>query len=91
MWQFKPADQPQGIALEPVSMGKGFVQWRIVYPPLVKKNRRLQSMYDSYDAACTAIKQHCERSAVDPTIAEQVEAQCPDLAWGSGEAATAAS
>lgn len=88
MWHSNPDGVPRGIALEPVSMGKGFVQWRVVYPTLVKKNRQLAARYDRLEDACAALGQYCRREELDPYTVEQIEAQLreagrPAPTWGA--------
>lgn len=92
MWHSNPGGVPQGIALEPVSMGKGFIQWRVVYPSLVKKNRHLQAKYDSFDDACKALVSFCRREELDTYTADQVETNCRETgveaSWGAQAASS---
>ncbi|MCA8961951.1 MAG: hypothetical protein KDC38_15605 [Planctomycetes bacterium] len=79
-----------GVRLEPVSMGKGFVEWQVVYPSLAKKCRGLPSRFEDLREACRELKRHLTADRVDPETVALVEQQAPEGAWGEG-AVTAAS
>ncbi len=71
-----------GIRLEPVSMGKGFVEWHVKYPSLVKKNPALGSAYDDLASACLALKRSLLRAQVEDETATMIEEYATDCEWG---------
>jgi hypothetical protein len=72
-----------GIQLISVSMGKGIVQWRVVYPNLARKNRNLQREYGELDEACAELKRALPRDQVEPKTAALIEERVPDGDWAS--------
>ncbi len=73
----------QGIRLDSVSMGKGFVEWHVHYPPVAKKIRELKGRYDDLNEACADLKRYCLKEEVNGETVRLVEEQCPDISWGS--------
>ncbi|MFN0060645.1 MAG: hypothetical protein ACKVX7_19495 [Planctomycetota bacterium] len=63
------------IRLESYSMGKGYVKWRVVYPPMAKKIRGLAAEFDSLALAADALKKFCPREQLDAETAALIEAQ----------------
>lgn len=80
-----------GIRLESVSIGKGTVTWRVVYPHLARKNRNLEREYGELGEACVALKRFLDRDELDPKTAALVEEHAPEGAWGSEASAGASS
>ena len=77
-----------GIQLVSVSMGKGIVHWRVVYPHLARKHRGLAKEYRELDEACRSLKRCLRREQVAAETATLVDARVPEGEWGA-EAATA--
>ena len=75
-----------GIRLEPVSMGKGFVEWHVVYPSLVKKNPGVGQSFEDLEEACRVLKRHLTESEVDPKTVRLIEEHAADGDWGSDRA-----
>ena len=71
------------VHLESVSMGKGFVHWRVNLPPFKRRPRTLQKQYASLEEACSAVKGHYLREEVEPATADLIEKQDPEGTWGS--------
>lgn len=63
------------IRLESYSMGKGYVKWRVVYPPMAKKIRGLAAEFESLASAAEALQKHCTREQLDSETAALIEAQ----------------
>ncbi len=72
-----------GIQLQSVSIGKGTVTWRVVYPHLARKNRNLKREYVEVDEACVDLKRFLHRDDLDAGTAALVEKNVPEGAWGS--------
>jgi len=70
-----------GIRLSSVSMGKGFVEWQVVYPSLAQKNEDLQARYGDLRLACEELKRHCSKGDVDPETVALADREQPDLPW----------
>ncbi len=73
-----------GIRIESVSLGKGYVAWRIQYPPLVRRRRELKAEYPKLAEACEAVQRWCRRDECDPQTAALVEKNAPEGEWASG-------
>ena len=71
------------IRLESVSMGKGFVRWRVVTPRLRKRPRDLEKDYEDLTSACVAVKALFLEQEVDPDTVALVEERDPEGTWGS--------
>ena len=71
------------IELQSVSMGKGIVHWRVVYPHLSRRNRHLQKEYRELDEACQCLKRYLHRDDVDPRTAALVDERITEGTWGS--------
>ena len=71
------------IRLESYSMGKGYVKWRVCYPPMAKKIRGLATEFESLAEAAEALKAHCTREQLDPATAALVEHQLPSAPWNA--------
>ena len=72
-----------GVYLETVSLGKGYVSFRVQVPPMAKRNPHLKKEYDDLDEACRDLKRFLGRDEVDPETVLVVEKQCPEGHWGS--------
>ncbi len=71
------------IRLESVSIGKGFVRWRVVTPRLKKRPRDLEEDYEDLTSACEVVKALFLEQEVDPDTVALVEERDPDGTWGS--------
>ncbi|MEM7261229.1 MAG: hypothetical protein AAF488_04505 [Planctomycetota bacterium] len=72
-----------GIHLEPVSLGKGFIDWQVVYPSMAKKVPGLQKSYDDVAEACSALKRHLREDQVDDETRKLIEQHASGDSWGS--------
>ena len=72
-----------GIRIESVSLGKGYVSYRVHFPPLSRRNRAVQKEYPRLARACEAIKRHCRREDCEPETIALVERHVPDGEWSS--------
>ena len=71
------------IRLESVSIGKGFVRWRVVTPRLQKRPRDLEKDYEDLTSACEVVKALFLEHEVDPDTVALVEERDPEGTWGS--------
>ena len=79
------------IQLQSVSMGKGIVHWRVVYPSLAKRNRNLKKEYRELDEACADLKRFLKAEQVEPKTRAMVEERAPAIEWGAEAGEPAAS
>ena len=71
------------VKIESVSIGKGFVQWRVILPALQRRPRTLKREYAQLQDACTAVKKNFAREEVTTETATLVEEHDPHTSWGS--------
>ena len=72
-----------GVRMESVSLGKGFVRWRVVMPPMSRRPRGLEKDYETRTGACEAVKKFFLEEEVEPQTATSVAEHAPGGKWGS--------
>ena len=72
-----------GVYIETVSLGKGYVNWKVHFPTLAKRLPGVKSEYDDLIAACKDVKRFLRREEVDPETVTQVEQHYADGKWGA--------
>lgn len=75
-----------GVRLESVSLGKGFVNWRVVLPPMSRRPRGLEKEYESRVDACQAVKKYFLEDEVDPETVAAITEHAPGGQWGEAKA-----
>ncbi len=73
-----------GVYIERVSLGKGYVSWKVRFPPLARHHPGVKKEYGDLDEACRDVKRHLGEEDVDRETVKLIEERCPGLAWGSG-------
>ena len=68
--------------MESVSLGKGFVRWCVVLPPMLRRPRGLEKNYETRTAACEAVKKFFLQEEVDAKTATTVNEEVAGE-WGS--------
>lgn len=72
-----------GVRMESVSLGKGFVRWCVVMPPMSRRPRGLEKDYETRAEACEAVKKFFLQEEVETQTATTVGEQAPGGQWGS--------